>query len=380
MKKILLYSSLLTLGLIGSQFLGGIGEIWIKLATTFCLSFIMIHVGYEFEIDKTRPKQYMWDYVVAGTAATFPWLLCAAYFVWVIGIDSWKDALLIARFSSPTSAGVLFSMLAVAGLSATWVFRKARILAIFDDLDTILLMIPLKILMVGMRWQLLIVILMIFVLLWLAWRYLHTWNLPIGWPWVMLYAGLITGLSETLYLVSRIVDDVVPIHLEVLLPAFVLGCMLKRPIGQDPHIDDSREGHIEGLEDPKEQRIAVFITAIFMVLVGLSMPLINNESVNWGSIIGHVTLITLLSNIGKMFPFFCYRKEATFRERLALSISMFPRGEVGAGVIVISISYGLMGTAVTVATMSLALNLLLTGVFIAIVKKLINNKSLLNSL
>ncbi len=117
-----------------------------------------------------------------------------------------------------------------------------------------------------------------------------------------------------------------------------------------------------------------------MVLVGLSMPLINNESVNWGSIIGHVTLITLLSNIGKMFPFFCYRKEATFRERLALSISMFPRGEVGAGVIVISISYGLMGTAVTVATMSLALNLLLTGVFIAIVKKLINNKSLLNSL
>jgi hypothetical protein len=33
-------------------------------------------------------------------------------------------------------------------------FRKARILAIFDDLDTILLMVPLTILLVGFRWQL----------------------------------------------------------------------------------------------------------------------------------------------------------------------------------------------------------------------------------
>ena len=31
---------------------------------------------------------------------------------------------------------------------------KARILAIFDDLDTILLMVPLKVIVVGMRWEL----------------------------------------------------------------------------------------------------------------------------------------------------------------------------------------------------------------------------------
>jgi len=43
-------------------------------------------------------------------------------------------------------------MLAAAGLSATWMFRKARILAIFDDLDTVLLMIPLKMMMLGVRW------------------------------------------------------------------------------------------------------------------------------------------------------------------------------------------------------------------------------------
>ena len=375
MTKILLYSSLLILGLFGSQFLGGIGENWIKLGTMLCLSFIMIHVGYEFEIDKSQPKQYVWDYIVAGTAATFPWLFCAAYFVWVIGMDSWQEALLVARFSSPTSAGVLFSMLAAAGLSVTWVFRKARVLAIFDDLDTILLMIPLKIMMVGMKWQLVIIMFLILVQLWLAWRYLHALDLPIRWPWIMLYAILITGVSEALYLISKQIDDVVPVHLEVLLPAFVLGCMLKRPMGHDPHIDDAREGHLEGLEDPREQRVAMIVTAIFMVLVGLSMPVITSENGRWGVLLGHVVLITVLSNIGKMFPLICYRKEATVRERLALSISMFPRGEVGAGVLVISMSYGLIGTAITVATLSLALNLLLTGVFIAIVKKLLEKKS-----
>ena len=50
---------------------------------------------------------------------------------------------------------------------------------------------------------------------------------------------------------------------------------------------------------------------------------------------------------------------------------MFPRGEVGAGVLVVSIGYGLGGIALTVAVLSLAFNLLLTGVFIIAVKKLI---------
>lgn len=371
MNKIVLYSSLLISGLIGSQFLDGFGELWIKLATMFCLSFIMIHVGYEFEIDKSNPKQYLWDYVVAGTAAAFPWLLCAGYFVWIIGMDSWKDALLVARFSSPTSAGVLFAMLAAAGLSITWVFRKARVLAIFDDLDTILLMIPLKIMMVGMKWQLFVMIFLILVLLWLAWRHLHDLSWPVSWPWVMLYSALITGISEALYLMSLIIDDVAPMHLEVLLPAFVLGCMLKRPHGHDPHADDGREGHLEGPEDPGEQRIAMIVTSVFMVLVGLSMPPIAGNNISFSILAWHVVLITALSNIGKMFPALCYRQEATVRERLALSVSMFPRGEVGAGVLVVSMSYGLAGTAITVASLSLALNLLLTGVFIAIVKKLI---------
>jgi Kef-type K+ transport system membrane component KefB len=327
MKKVLLYSLLLVGGLIASQFLAGIGATAIKLGTMFCLAFIMIHVGYEFDIDKARPRQYAWDYVVAGTAA--------------------------------------------AGLATTWVFKKARVVAIFDDLDTILLMIPLKIWMVGMKWQLGVIVLVIAVLLWGAWRYLHVLRLPESWPWVMLYAGVITGVCEAIYLSSKVIDDTVPVHLEVLLPAFVLGCMLARPAGHDPHVDDAREGHQEGPESAGEQRVATIVSAVFMVLVGLSMPVIPRAGINWGVVAAHVVLITVLSNLGKMFPAFCYRQEATLRERLALSIGMFPRGEVGAGVLVVSVSYGLGGTALTVAVLSLALNLLLTGVFIAAVKKLI---------
>lgn len=49
-----------------------------------------------------------------------------------------------------------------------WVFKKVRVLAIFDDLDTILFMIPLKALMVGMMWQLAVIALVIAVVVSLA--------------------------------------------------------------------------------------------------------------------------------------------------------------------------------------------------------------------
>jgi hypothetical protein len=54
---------------------------------------------------------------------------------------------------------------------------------------------------------------------------------------------------------------------------------------------------------------------------------------------------------------------------------MWPRGEVGAGVLVVSISYGIGGPIVTVAALSLALNLVLTGGFIWLVQKLLDSKS-----
>ncbi len=427
MRKVLIYSLLLIAGLIASQFLPQREAVLlpIRILTMIALAFIMIHVGYEFEIDKSRPRQYAWDYIVAGTAAAFPWVFCALYFIFVMAPpalwshgDLWRESLLEARFSSPTSAGILFSMLAAAGLGATWVFRKARVLAIFDDLDTILLMIPLKIMMVGMKWQLGVIVVVILVLLWLAWRYLHMVRWPASWPWVLTYAVGLTAISEVIYLASKSIDARVPIHLEVLLPAFVVGCVLARPSGANPHSDDAQENVEEGPETPQEQRVSTTVSACFMILVGLSMPPIlahrapptvepstpmvatpselyddvvsaqppktlkyegappealaeKSEFPGWGMMALHVLAITVVSNIGKMFPAFCYRREASIRERLALSIGMFPRGEVGAGVLVVSLSYGLGGPALTVAVLSLALNLLCTGLFIVVVKKLL---------
>lgn len=404
MKKVALFSILLIVGLAGSQFLpallgeahGSVANL-IRLGTMIALAFIMIHVGYEFEIDRSRLGQYGWDYVVAFTAASFPWLLVTFYFVFVMlpseqwgAWPAWKETLLAGRFAAPTSAGVLFSMLAAAGLSATWLFRKARILAIFDDLDTVLLMIPLKMLMVGLAWQLGAIVFLMAGLLILGFVFLHRVRIPISWPWVLSYAASIGILSELIYKGSKVIDPAVPVHIEVLLPAFVLGCIMARPEGADPHSDDAREGHQEGPESENEQRVATIVSAVFMVLVGLSMPAVfgaigpggdaGNDAATitaaqpspaWGIIASHVLAITAISNLGKMFPAFCYRREAPWRHRLAVAIGMWPRGEVGAGVLVISLSYGIGGPIVTVAMLSLALNLLLTGAFILVVKRLL---------
>lgn len=384
MKRVLLFSVLLVVGLVVSQYLDLIvgdsaiaGEA-VRILTMVMLGFIMIHVGYEFEIDRSRLKSYGYDYLVAATTAAFPWILCSVYFVFAFydssvwgSFDTWTETLLAGRFAAPTSAGVLFSMLAAAGLSATWYFKKIRILAIFDDLDTVLLMIPLKMLIVGLRWQLAVIVVLMVIMLWLAWKYLHRWKIPMAWQWVLGYAATIALVSEIIYKASKSFNDVVPIHIEVLFPAFVLGCLMARPAGHDPHVDDTRDGHQEGPESPKEQKVATIISAGFMVLVGLSMPPIELAGGSWEWIAIHVLVVTVLANVGKMFPLFVYRKEASWRERLAICIGMWPRGEVGAGVLIISLGYGIGGEMVTVAVLSLALNLLLTGVFILFVKRLL---------
>lgn len=404
MKKVALFSLLLVIGLFGSQWLPPVlGRAYgpvshaILLLTMIALSFIMIHVGYEFEIDKSNLRQYGWDYLVAFTAAAFPWIFVTLYFVFVMlpahtwwFWDTWKETLLVGRFASPTSAGVLFSMLAAAGLSATWLFRKARILAIFDDLDTALLMVPLQMMIIGWAWQLGFVAVLMIGLLAIAYVWLHEVRLPVSWPWVLGYAIGIAMASDLIQAASKLLDKNVPIHIEVLLPAFVLGCVIKPPPGSNPHSDDAREGRQEGPETAMEHKVSTIISALFMVLVGLNMPPIFGDGpgdtvgsaastlritasqtrLEWGEILLHVLLVTVLANLGKMVPAFCYRYEAHWRERLALAISLWPRGEVGAGILVISLSYGIGGPIVTVAMLSLALNLLLTGLFILAVKKL----------
>lgn len=184
MKKVILFSLFLVLGLITSQFLPGlVGDNYSSVKTCsdtllfICLAFIMINVGREFEVDKTRWRSYTQDYFIAMATAAFPWIFVAFYYMFVLLPDiywasgeAWKENLLLSRFAAPTSAGILFTMLAAAGLKASWVYKKVQVLAIFDDLDTILLMIPLQIMMVGLRWQLGVIIIVVTFLLIFGWR------------------------------------------------------------------------------------------------------------------------------------------------------------------------------------------------------------------
>ena len=431
MRKVLLYSILLFIGLGLSQLLPLLPHstndtiaFIIRILTMTGLAFIMIHVGFEFHIDKRQLRTYGWDYFIAFTAASFPWIFVTGYFMFIMlsaefwsDFSAWKETLLAGRFAAPTSAGVLFSMLVAAGLGMTWLFKKARILAIFDDLDTVLLMIPLKMLMVGIAWQLGLAVVVMAAFLMVSFIWLHRVRMPVAWSWVLLYSIAIVVISELLYAGSKVIDPSVPVHIEVLLPAFVIGC-LARPSDVSLNEGPEKIEHAlhQILEKSKEQRVSTIVSAIFMVSVGLSMPAIfegsdsqhpmptpaslhmaapgsivddptlhggeiegrysvtitaSQPNLGWGAVILHVLMITILSNIGKMFPAFCYRKEAHWRERISLAIGMWPRGEVGAGVLVLSLSYGIGGPIVTVAMLSLTLNLVLTGVFILIVRKLL---------
>lgn len=386
MKRVILLTSLLIIGLCTSQIspliLGELPAWYLTMRqflTMSLLAFIMIEVGREFDVDLNNKKQYGVDYAVAATAAAFPWLFCAFYFIAFLmppenlnGRAGWVEALLAARFAAPTSAGVLFSMLAAAGLAGTWAFKKTRILAIFDDLDTVLFMIPLKVIMVGFVWQLGIDLVVVAILLFIGIKFYRRIDLPFSWKWVLLYSVLITALSEFVYFYTKDPSTLIGAHIEVLLPAFILGCCLK-PHGHE-HVA------MPGQDLPgesAEERAGLLISCAFMVLVGLSMPsalgdnAVIKTDMSWAEVALHVVMVTVLSNVGKMFASFCYRNEASLKERIAVSVSLFPRGEVGAGILAVSLSYGITGPFVAIAFLSLALNLVLTGFFILIVKRLL---------
>lgn len=382
MRKVILFSIFLLVGLILSQVLPDIiGEQYYILQKVFnltmftSLAYIMINVGREFEIDKTRLGDYTKDYFIAMATAALPWLFVAVYYMFLLppeymGVQqAWNENLLLSRFAAPTSAGILFTMLAAAGLKKKWIYQKTQVLAIFDDLDTILLMIPLQMLMIGFKWQLFVIIFIIFSLLIFGWKKLNSLKFDQHWSSIMLYSILIVAVIEIVYWSSKsILGEDGGIHIEVLLPAFVLGMIMKT-------------NHHESLSTKKA---STTISFLFMFLVGMSTPLFINgleipeftdkitaqqPLMGWNMLIFHVLMVTLVSNVGKMFPIFFYR-DRDIKERLALSIGMFARGEVGAGIIIIAMGYNLGGPALIISILSLVLNLLLTGVFIIIVKKL----------
>lgn len=88
MRKVLSFSAFLMAGLFVSQYL----PVWaggnynaVKAVSNVllyvCLSFIMINVGREFEVDKSRWQTYAKDYGVAMATAAMPWFLIAIYYV-----------------------------------------------------------------------------------------------------------------------------------------------------------------------------------------------------------------------------------------------------------------------------------------------------------
>jgi Kef-type K+ transport system membrane component KefB len=322
--------------------------------TSVCLAYIMIEVGLEFSVDKRKISSYGWDTFAATAAAVLPAVLWFVYFLAVIH-SAWRPALLSGLSSAPTSAGILFAMMMAAGLSATWVFKKARTLAVLDDLVTILLLTPLQIVIHGFEWESVVVVGLIGFFLFASFRWQNALNWPVGERWLLVYGLILTGI---IFLFKHTTN----IHLEVLIPAFMLGCLihLSHPHAVKP------EGTVFSLD--------VAVKGLFMFLVGLSFPQVSLGAGALGPMIGHVAALTVLSNLGKSFLLLCYRKEASFRERLALSVAMFPRGEVGAAVLLISLGYGFGGYVTTLAMMSLALNLVLTGIFVWIVIKLLRIK------
>jgi len=166
---------------------------------------------------------------------------------------------------------VLFSILAAAGLGASRLFRKARILAIFDDLDTVLALIPLQVVIVGFRWELAVTEVLMVVLLWAGWRYLHQVTWPTSYRWV---AGLLRGdrgRSEVIYPPARLRAPTWHSHRGA-AAGLRVGFVLAVPAGHDPHADDAREGHQDGPPELGEQRAATIVAACFMFLVGMSMP------------------------------------------------------------------------------------------------------------
>lgn len=385
MKKIISFSLFLILGLIISQLLPALGSSYDTVKSIsnillyICLAYIMINVGREFELDKTRWKSYLSDYFIAMATAALPWILVAFYYVLILlpmeyntSWEAWRESLLLSRFAAPTSAGILFTMLAAIGLRTSWIYKKIQVLAIFDDLDTILLMIPLQIVMIGMKWQMGAILLVVTLLLYWGWKKMGKLSLKQDWTSILIFSIIIVAIIWAIdYITASLFGEDGKIHIEVLLPAFVLGMVMKHI-----HIDNK-----------SERIVTTGISLLFMLLVGLSMPAFIGEyaiiggnsgeitilgsqpMISMKMIIIHVLIVSLISNIGKMVPVLFYR-DRLIEERLALSIGMFTRGEVGAGIIFIALSYNIGGPALIISVLALVLNLILTGFFVVWVKKL----------
>lgn len=354
--KIWLFNFALVCGIVISQIVDlDPFKFWLFYLADILLAYIMMQVGFEFLIEKKKWKNYLVDYGVASLSAGLPWIFCFFYFL-KFGTGNWQENLLLARFAAPTATGILFAMLGLAGLGMTWLFRKIEVLVILDDLDTILFLIPLQFLLSGGRIGLISVAIAMLFLIVIGWRYMHVFKLPSGRLWLFVYAVLISTFAECL-------DIGYDLEVEVLLPSFILGLVL-----HNPHLDKKRSVHHQipspEIEETGSISADSLMKLFFMFLVGLLLPQIAINSYTFKGLLLHVICVTLLMNMGKLAPAFFYKKEASFRERMAVAVGMMPRGEMGAGILTIALGHGINNLMAQVAALSLAVNLFLTGFFI----------------
>jgi hypothetical protein len=339
---------------------------YLSFFSDIAVSYILIEIGLELFIDKKLWKTHLEDYWVAAIAAGLPWIFCFFY-LQIRADQTWAETLLISRFAAPSASDILDPILAAAGFGGTWLFRKVRVLAILADIDTMLFIVPLQLLLMGTRYRILFVMIFVIILSILLWRYLHRLRLPSGRIWLLFYAVILTTLF-------RWIDLKFHLEIELLFPAFVWGSLIYNPDLHKPKTPFHEHIYLT----PEQKPLFILDRSIkiaFMFLLGLLFPKLQIETVHISSLIADVLLLTLLANLGKCFLVFCFQKEASLKERIGVAISMWVRGELAAGILLLAIEKGIGGYATTVAGLSLALNLLLTGAFVAIVIRLVKGKN-----
>jgi tellurite resistance protein TehA-like permease len=80
---------------------------------------------------------------------------------------------------------------------------------------------------------LLVVTAIMFALLAIAWCKLHKFRLPFSWYWSFAYAALVTTVCKVLHVATHYHIDMVLIYIDVLLPAFVIGCIVDTPVARE---------------------------------------------------------------------------------------------------------------------------------------------------
>jgi hypothetical protein len=90
-------------------------------------------------------------------------------------------------------------------------------------------MVPLQVAMIGeFNWQMMAMLMAIFGMFFVGWRYMSRFEMPQNWYAVFTYAVLVYGTTLFIYTITKhFFGDKGAIHIEVLLPAFVLGMIIK---------------------------------------------------------------------------------------------------------------------------------------------------------